>query len=275
MKIYWIATFSGALWLGSLSTTFAQRSAIWQEKPGTWVLNAGVGVTRYAGDLNEGDFLAKPRLGAALNVAFAYRMSNRLVLRAETQLYTLRGSQQNTRLAYNNLSFKSLNPDVWAGLQVDAWPVNHRTRKAIPYGFAGIGFTYITPKATYKGETYSLAPLQTEGVTYNRLPVIIRYGAGLPIAVTDRFKIHLEGSYTHVMSDYVDDVSTSYAVQDGRSPLAVALSDRRSEIGLPLNKAGAQRGNSSKNDGYFILSVRFIHLISTKAQRNYRLSMRG
>lgn len=248
----------------------AQRAEIWREKPGTWLLNVGLGATHYAGDLTEFGNLAHLRLGAALNVAAAYRYSAQLTFRTEAQLYYIRGTQQDTHLAYNNLSFHSFNPDVWAGVQWDFWRASDRNHVIIPYALVGAGLTYLTPKATYKGRTYSLAPLRTEGVAYNRLPGMFRYGLGVPVLATERLKLHAEGTYTHVLSDYVDDVSTVYPDLSQASPLRAALSDRRLELGQTPNPAGAQRGNPNKGDGYFILSARLIFLMSTPAQRQYR-----
>ncbi|QJW92445.1 hypothetical protein HNV11_21320 [Spirosoma taeanense] len=258
-----------------ISVASAQRSLIWQEKPGSWLLNTGVGLTRYAGDMNEWGDLAHLRLGTALNAAAAYRFTYRVSFRAEAQLYYIYGSQRYTRIDYNNLSFRSLNPDLWAGLQIDFRRVDDRYRFSIPYAFAGAGFTYMTPRAIYKGRSYNLASLRTEGVAYNRLPVIVRYGLGLPVLAGDGFKLHLEGAYTHVMSDYLDDVSTVYPSRKGMSELAAALSDRRPEKGGSPNSAGAQRGNSQKRDGYLTVSGRLIFVLSTKAQRNYRRSFGG
>ena len=257
------------------SLVSAQRSEIWREKPGTWLLNTGLGVTRYVGDLNERTDLAHLRLGTAINVAAAYRYSPQLTFRAEAQVYYIRGTQQDTHLAYNNLSFHSINPDIWAGLQWDFWRADNRNHVIIPYGLAGIGLTYLTPKTSYKGQSVSLAPLHTEGVAYSRLPVIVRYGLGVPLTATERFKLHLEGTYTHVFSDYVDDVSTVYPDRSGMEPLAAALSDRRSELGEPLNPIGAKRGNAGRRDGYFILSARLVYIIITPSQRNYRRMFGG
>ncbi|MFD2938024.1 hypothetical protein [Spirosoma flavum] len=251
---------------------WAQRSEIWREKSGTWLLNVGVGPTRYLGDLNEQTNLGHLRLGAAINVAGAYRYSPQLTLRAEAQLYYIRGTQKDTHLSFNNLSFHSLNPDIWAGVQWDFWRADDRNHVIIPYVLAGVGLTYMTPKATYKGVSVSLAPLHTEAVAYSRLPLILRYGIGVPIVSTERLKWHLEGIYTHVFSDYLDDVSTVYPDRTGMEPLAAALSDRRLELGQTPNVAGNQRGNSNRRDGYFILSARLIFVIITPSQQNYRRS---
>ncbi len=251
-------------------TTVAQRSRYWEDKPGTWLLNAGLGVTRYTGDLNEPGDLAHLQAGVAANLAVSYRLSYQVSLRAEGQVYLIRGDQSYTRNFYNNLSFISLNPDMWAGVQVDLWRVDDAHRAGIPYALAGVGLTYMTPRAFYAGGLYSLAPMRTEGVDYNRLPLIVRYGFGIPLALGERFRLHLEGTYTHVSSDYLDDVSTVYADQSGKDPFEALLADRRAEIGLPLNRPGEQRGNSTKNDGYFIVAARLIYVVSTPQLRRYK-----
>ncbi|GAB2521340.1 hypothetical protein [Spirosoma aerophilum] len=248
----------------------AQRSEIWRERPGSWLLNGGLGATHYLGDLTEAGNLGHLRLGAALDMAIAYRYSPQLTLRAEGQLYYIRGTHRDTHLAYNNLSFYSINPDIWAGVQWDFWPASHRNHVIIPYALAGVGLTHITPRAMFQGQSVSLPSLQTEGVRYNRLPFTVRYGLGVPIHSTDRLKWNVEAAYTHVFSDYLDDVSTVYPDITLMDPFAAALSDRRLEIGLKPNAPGAQRGNSNRRDGYFVLSARLIFVIMTPSQRNYR-----
>ena len=252
------------------SGAMGQRSEIWRETPGTWLLSVGLGPTRYTGDLSEIGNVGHLQLGAAVNLALAYRATQQLSYRVEGQLYYIYAHQKYTRNYYNNLSFRSLNPDVWAGVQVDFWPVNDRYRATIPYALAGAGFTYMTPKARYNGQTYGLADLQTEGVSYNRLAGIIRYGLGLPILSSERFRVNLEGTYTHVLSDYLDDVSSVYPDKSGADVLTVALTDRRAELGTTLNYPGEQRGHTGKNDGYFVLTGRLIYVLITPGQRSYR-----
>lgn len=229
-----------------------------------------MGPSRYLGDLNERFNLAHLQTGVALSAAAVYRLTDQLAVRGEAQIYYVRGTQKNTHLDYNNLSFRSTNPDVSVGVQYDFWPSEDRNHTIIPYGIAGIGLTYMTPKATYNGATYSLAPLHTEDVVYKRLPLILRYGVGVPLLSTYRFKGTIEGIYTHAMSDYLDDVSTVYPDRNRLTPAAVSLSDRGTEIGTAPNPAGAKRGNAKRNDGYLTLSARLIYSLSTPRQRNYR-----
>ena len=59
------------------------------------------------------------------------------------------------------------------------------------------------------------------------------------------------------------------------SSLAAALADRRPELGQAVNPTGAQRGNSSRKAGYFIVSAGLLFVIITPGQRQYRRSRRG
>jgi len=269
------ALLIGVCTLALGTTVTAQRSVIWQEKPGTWSVNAGLGATRYLGDLEERFNLAHLQLGVAIGGAVTYRKTDQLALRADVQLYYIRGAHEHTYLAFNNLSFRSLNPDVSVGVQYDFWSSKNKNYAVVPYAIAGVGLTYMTPRAKYRGNTYSLAPLRTEGIAYNRLPIIMRYGVGVPVFSTERFKGTIEGVYTHVFSDYLDDVSTRYVDRSGMTPLAAALSDRAPEVGTAPNAPGAKRGNSKRNDGYLTLSARVVFIIITPQQRLYRRMFGG
>jgi len=260
----------GACLIVAPASVSAQRSVIWQEKPGTWSLNAGVSASRYLGDLAENFNPAHLQIGAAMSAAVTYRLTDQLALRSDVQVYYVRGTHENTYLAYNNLSFYGINPDFSVGFQYDFWPSQDRNHTIIPYGIAGVGLTYITPKTTYKGTAHSLAPLHTEGIAYNRLPIILRYGIGVPLFSSYRMRGNIEGIYTHVLSDYLDDVSTVYADRSGMTPVAAILSDRAPEVGTAPNPAGAKRGNHKRNDGYLTLSARVVYLITTLRQHNYR-----
>ena len=262
--------FAGAWLLLFRVPVAAQRSVIWQEKPGTWSLNVGMGPSRYLGDMNERVNLAHLQRGVAVSVAATYRLTDQLALRSDVQIYYIRGTQKNTHLDYNNLSFRSVNPDLSIGVQYDLWPSQDRNHSIIPYGIAGVGLTYMTPKAAYSGATYSLAPLRTEDVTYNRLPLILRYGVGVPLLSAYRLKGTIEATYTHVMSDYLDDVITVFPDRNRMKPVAASLSHRGVQVGTLPNPSGAKRGNPKRNDGYLIVSCRLIYTLITPRQRNYR-----
>lgn len=249
-----------------------QHSQFWQEQPGTWRVSLETGPTRYAGDMSEEkDLLKRPRLGGLAGGSVSYRFTPWLTARADGRIYFIHGNQQDTRIWYNGLSFLSLNPDAALTLQADLWPVDDPTHVLIPYVFLGGGLTYLNTVAAYRGQLVSLPPIRTEGVAYSRLPGILRWGFGMPVKTAYRTLFSLEFSYTHVLNDYLDDVSTRYPDFSQLSPFAAGLSDRRGDLGIPLppNQPGDQRGNPTARDGYFAFTLRYTHLWITTARQKY------
>jgi hypothetical protein len=72
--------------------------------------------------------------------------------------------------------------------------------------------------------------------------------------------IGLEIVYRFTTTDYLDDVSKTYAGIDNFPKLspAAALQDRSNETGgTPIGVAGKQRGYSNQNDGYIMAEIMF------------------
>lgn len=245
----------------------------WEDKPGTWSIAIEAGTTRYAGDMSEEkDLLVRPRLGAEVAGSVLYRFAERFSARADGRMYMIWGKHENTRVWFNNLSFMSINPELCAGIQADLFPADQRDRLLNPYLFVGIGLTYLNTLTRFQKHWITLPPLHTENVVYNRYPAILKLAVGHPILIPFKYRLVAELGYTKVFSDYLDDVSTVYPDMSKLEPLAQALSDRRYALssGLPPAKPGDQRGNSTKNDGYFSLSLRLTKLLTTDADRRYK-----
>lgn len=245
----------------------------WEDKPGTWSVAIAAGATRYAGDMSEEkDFLVRPRLGAEGSVSVLYRFAERFSARADGRMYMIWGKHENTRIWFNNLSFLAINPELCVGVQTDLFPADQRDRPINPYLFAGLGLTYLNTLTRFQGHWVTLPPLHTENVVYNRYPAMMKIAIGHPVAIRFRYRVSAELAYTTVFSDYLDDVSTVYPDISKLEPLGQALSDRRYALGLGLApaKPGDQRGNPTKKDGYFSLSLRFTRQLATEADRRYR-----
>jgi hypothetical protein len=174
----------------------------------------------------------------------------------------------------NNLSFKTFNPDLNLGLQVDIFSFN-RQAPINPYVFGGVGATFLNPKAKIDGEWYSLAPLTTEGVKYSRLPLVFTGGIGVSFKTTQRLSLGVELCNNFVNSDYLDDVSTVYPNPDQLpSDLARRLSDRAPEIGEQPRQPGWSRGSAQSKDSYLFLQARVTYLIGNRMQATERKKTR-
>ena len=169
-----------------------------------------------------------------------------------------------------NLSFKSalFETSLTAEVNILGFDSKYSTRIFSPYVFMGISWFKFNPKAELNGVWVELQPLGTEGQGLPELPerqpyklsgFSIPLGAGLKFALNDKINIGAEIGMRKTFTDYLDDVSHSYAGDD-------LLSENGKETTLLLsNRSGSPktsksgRGNSNQNDLYLFggLTVSF------------------
>lgn len=223
----------------------------------------GYGFCSYYGDLKDNriDLWAKP----STQLGLQYRYNDRLHFRSELVWYRISGADSlnspDTGIYDRNLSFRADNFEWNAVALLHLF--NKYSRFSPPinaYAFAGLGLTTNTPKAYYQGEWHKLRPLQTEGVEYGAVALVIPFGGGVAFHLSKSWDIYVEYGYRITFTDYLDDVSTVFkGVDNFDDPLAAALSDRRPEMGLAPLKPGQRRGNSGVNDWYLIAGVKLLY----------------
>lgn len=225
------------------------------------ILSGGTGSSTYYGDLvNPGVSL---KYQPNLNVGLQYFIHPRVSARAELNWFRLEGSDANASdegRKKRNLSFSSDCFELTASGLINLYsngPRFYRRPKINFYGFAGIGLLYFNPKADYKGQSYSLQPLHTEGVSYSLVTPVIPYGLGVRLRIGPYTNIVVEGGWRKTFTDYLDDVSGKYVNPNTfTDPTALALADRSPEVGAPAHTAGQIRGNPSAYDSYFLLNAK-------------------
>ena len=244
------------------------------------IVSVGSGSNYYVGELME-ENLRLIRLNA--NVGMEYFFLPRISVRGELNLFRLsardafadEADERRTR----NLSFFSNNKELNFAATVNLFRLPERfDRRAYVnlYAFAGIGLLVMNPKTEYKGKTYALAPLETEGVKYSRLQTAFPLGFGIRMRFLMVNSLVIEGGYRFLQTDYLDDVSgvTPFGTETttkGRYPnpailksdLSRALSDRRKEFNPNFGNAYnfGVRGNPLTKDAYFLLNVRIEHYL--------------
>ena len=243
----------------NVSAIIAQPLAFrWREKDGDKYIGLNMSTTRYNGDLSERYNIAHLQLGWAIEGHMRYRITEELCARADVGVYHIQADQRFTRAKDNYLSFGATNLSANLMAQWDFRPITYNQQNII-YVLAGVGLTSLSPTARLRGVTYSLPDFQTEGIKYARLAGQFCYGAGIPFSLGASTQLRIEGRYTHVLSDYVDDVSGQYVDKSVGPVLEQQLADRRIEQGLPANGIGTKRGSADDNDGYFLLTLQFIY----------------
>jgi hypothetical protein len=146
-----------------------------------------------------------------------------------------------------------------------------------PYVTLGAGVFHFDPYTYYNGTKYFLRPLGTEGqaggylgrTEYSNLAICVPFGVGIKLSLNKDVNFTFEISQRFTNTDYLDDVSTTYAPNPRNTPagsvnyfpstsnnkpsIADLLQDRSYEID-PMNTLssvpGRQRGWSKQKDQY-------------------------
>lgn len=232
------------------------------EREGDWYIAANASVSRYCGDISERWNFAHLQLSWSAAANIRYRIDDRWSVLGEAGMYRLTGDQRYTKNKDNYLTFQTVNPFVNAGVQWDCRSVEKENN--VFYLFGVVGGTYLNPTATLQGTAYELSPLHTEDVDYARFVGQAGYGVGVPFVLSPTMQLRIEGRYTHVFSDYLDDVSDRYVTKYTATTVERVLADRRLEHGLIANPNHAQRGNPAWNDGYFLFTVQLSLKLKTR-----------
>jgi hypothetical protein len=247
-------------------------SAVWgQDENRGWEVGGRVGSSFYFGDLNTEFDLTKP--GLMLGLGTHYNLNNRLALG-----FMLNGARTYYRDDYStnlfqqarNLSFRTDIYEFAARMEFNFLEYIHGDidHGVTPYLHAGFSAFYYRPSAEFDGERYSLRPLGTEGQPpgeeYFYISLGLVYGAGLKVDINYRWSIQIDLSARLLATDYLDDVSGTYAgaseirsLRGANAEVAVQLADRSipTEQFPQIGQPGRQRGNGKNNDAFAFLSI--------------------
>ncbi len=246
--------------ISALSPAVAQRSE----------LGVLVGGAFYLGDINPSGLFSQTKL--VVGGVYRYNLNTRWAIRGNALWGTVTGDDEKLKNP-RNLNFRSRISEFSLQAELSFLPYftgSNRNYRFSPYIFGGVALFAFNPQAYYyddgarTGRWVDLAPLHTEGQglsaypdkkTYNTTQVSLPFGLGFKYSLNSKFCIGLEWGMRKTFTDYLDDVSGTYA---DRAILASQvgwmsgyLSDR-SEITNPI---GSARGNSNKTDWYSFAGV--------------------
>ncbi|MEO7264662.1 MAG: DUF6089 family protein [Ferruginibacter sp.] len=235
------------------------------------------GAANYQGDL-QGSKIVLSNSGPALGLGLSYDLTNKFIIRGSANYLKVKGSDNNSAskgVQSRNLSFKT---SIWeAQLALEYNLLDLTERSFTPYVFAGIAAFHFNPYAfDSKGTKVYLRSLGTEGQglsaypekkQYNNNQLAIPFGGGVKLALSDNLQLGIEIGLRKLFTDYLDDVSGTYAdstiLANGRGQQAVTFAYRGAEIpgstGYP--KAGATRGNPAKKDLYYVAGIKISYLL--------------
>lgn len=235
-----------------------------------------VGAAHYFGDLNTRAALNRPKFSGG--VFFIKQFNNYIGLRLSGD-YAFLGysdiySKNETQLR-RNLSF---NSNVWevslsGYFNFFRYIPGVSGYKFTPYLSLGVGVFSYDPYAYLQNTKYYLRALGTEGQNfdsgkkqYGDMAICFPLTVGFKYSLNDNMNFFAEIGYRFTSTDYLDDVSTTYAGPDafvlthadGTQEVsfpAYYLQDRSYETGTPIGIKGRQRGNSAQKDAYIMLHI--------------------
>ena len=251
------------------------------------------GAAQYQGDLQAKRFSFKGA-GPALGLGLSWHFNPHLAVRGAANYMKIKGAdaegKNNTKeLATRNLSFKS---SVWeAQLAIEYSFFDIEERSVSPYIFAGIAAFHYNPYSyDTAGNKVYLRSLGTEGQglaaypdkkIYKNNQLAIPFGGGLKFALNPRLQLGIELGLRKLFTDYLDDVSGTYAdssiLAAARGPQAVAFAFRGKEVdgSTAYPAAGDVRGNPKNKDWYYTTGIKLSYHLGAGSSGSGRRSKTG
>lgn len=232
-------------------------------------IGLSLGAAHYFGDLNNRAAFNRPKI--AIGAFYRKQVGDYIGVRFGFHYAQLGYSDVYSKNEFQKRRNLSFNTSIWeVALQGDfnffRFVPGDPDYMFTPYITLGIGVFGYDPYAYLNNEKYFLRPLGTEGQGSALYPERKPYGStgfcfplgmGIKYNMSSLVNVGFEVAYRFTGTDYLDDVSTTYAGPaafppdaNGNPTVASILQDRSYETGTPIGVAGRQRGFSSQKDAY-------------------------
>lgn len=258
-----------------MAASFINGAMAQQEESYVGELGFTVGGAHYFGDLNTSAKLkaTKPAVGIYYRKYFNDYVGVRAHFRAMqlgfSDVYNTNEFEQRRNLSFNTNVYELAVQGDFNFFRFEPGSDEYRFS---PYLTLGASAFHFNPYAYYNNQKYYLQPMKTEGQGSSRFPDRKPYqlysyayliGGGVKYNLNRRLNLGLEVLFRFAQTDYLDDVSTTYAgidnfptKSDGTATIASILQDRSTATGTtPIGERGRQRGNSRDRDQFATLEL--------------------
>ncbi len=232
-----------------------------------------LGGSYYIGELNTTHFgsLTRPAGG----IVYRHNFNMRLAVAGSGLFGSIQGIDARSssyQQQQRNLSFRSPIYELAGRAEFNfiEYHIGEDKYSFTPFMFLGAAVFNFNPKASFGNQWVALQPLKTEGQSkgYLRTQISIPFGAGVRINLAKRIGLLAEWGMRKTFTDYLDDVSTTYAnpstLLANGGPLAVAVADRSHTA---ATDAGKQRGNPRNKDWYSFGGLTLTFQLATKPNK--------
>ncbi|MDO9375151.1 MAG: DUF6089 family protein [Ferruginibacter sp.] len=236
------------------------------------------GAAHYFGDINTRAAINRPK--PAVGIFFTKQFNNYLGIRLSAHYAQLGYSDIYSKNEYQKRRNLSFNTDIFeVAVQGDfnffKFVPGDPNYIFTPFVTLGVGLFSFNPYAYLDDKKYYLRALGTEGQniqytdpasgqmrkTYGSMALCFPIGAGVKYNISDNINLSFQVTHRLTMTDYLDDVSTTYVgadkfpVLNGQPSIAGILQDRSFVTGTPIGVEGRQRGFNKQKDQYIMAEV--------------------
>ena len=234
------------------------------------------GVGYYIGDMNATHFNNSRISGG---ITYRKNFDRRFSFKSSVLYTNVYADDKNSNDAIKenrNLHFKSDIIELSGQIEFNFLP--YETGNSLyswtPFIFTGVSIFNYNPKAEASdGQWYNLQELGTEGQgttsfqdrkKYSLTQLSIPFGGGVKIGVSDNFNIIFEYGLRKTFTDYIDDVSTTYAgIPSEFTNIAIELADQSLD-GPQI--AGVARGDETNKDWYSFSGITLSFILQGKTK---------
>jgi Domain of unknown function (DUF6089) len=250
-----------------------------------WDYGITTGAVNYLGDmggkeLSRRDFVSDMKMSQThltAGIFGRYKINPYFSVKAAANWARISGDDKlssNPGRNARNLSFRNDLIELYAQGQFFYYTINdlghtYRNKNNFRAYFGlGLGTVFHNPKAYYQGVWIPLRGLQTEGQKYTKASLIVPASAGFYVTLNKHYRIGWDLTWRTTFTDYLDDVSTTYADPSQLpSALSIELANRTDELPA-LSPAfaenftpGNKRGDSRHNDSYLSSNIDLSYVI--------------
>lgn len=226
----------------------------------------GGGAMNYQGDLQAKRFTFKQAHPYG-SFGVYYELTDKLFLRVAAVVGKVSADDRfSPTNKTRNLNFSSQIIEFHIGAEYDL--INSYEHRISPYLFAAVAGYHFNPYTLDTGnKKVFLQPLGTEGQgffngrkKYGLTQISVPFGGGIKFGLTDNIHIRIEAALRVLLTDYLDDVSKTYADENAllinNGEKAAELAFRSDEINPALVPVpGGIRGNSKSKDFYYTTGI--------------------
>lgn len=199
-----------------LTLAVATKAAAQNDVEYRMEIGAGIGMTAYQGDFNDGLFKGMQPSGA---VVFRAILNPYMALRVSGMYTQVKGDTQGVTTVYPALlenggyTFKNTLGDLSVTYEYNFFPygTGHEYRGAkriTPFISLGLGMTYVRNK----NGTWDYSSTSPHSNTKNTMSANVPIGLGVKYKIGDRMNLSLDWQMHFSLTDYIDGVKDPYRI---------------------------------------------------------------